>query len=129
MRSARIGTDSHHFVLISTLDPLAQKAAEAEHYVANYEQQHGPDAVVFVASKISWSGWEGNLSFRDFSVLCGINSASGIQRTAPILISSIMIAARAPGYPPHIMNERDAEPLTTRQLQTPWIGWSLDTDC
>jgi|GEM_PF-4758743 len=90
------------------------------------EQRLGRSPLIFIASDLLWETREGRgLPWREFSVLCAVNSVIGLARTAPIRITRDMIQARSIGYkrPADIEEAKKRqwpvqELLSTSQLRT-----------
>jgi hypothetical protein len=96
---------------------------EAKQFARALDAKHGLGPLVFISSELFWSCHnEDSPTFRDFSVLCGVNSIIGFRKT-PVLIRRGMVIARQLGYKsPAVMaaelqNRKDQRPLTPQQLR------------
>jgi hypothetical protein len=77
-------------------------AAECEvvkQFVSSHEHKHGKEPLVFIASELLWSCNDDNqdLTYREFSTACAVNSVIGFKKT-PVIIRRAMIIARQLGY-------------------------------
>ena len=96
-------------------------------FVEGHEHAHGAGPLVFIGSQILWECMKGEFKWRDFTVLCSINSIIGRKKT-PVLIRRSMITARQMGYKsPRVMDAELAPPsrqcparqqLTPKELRT-----------
>ena len=71
-----------------------KKAAE---FVERFEMRHGKDARVRIASSLLWDCYKGGLGYREFSVLCALNSILG-KTTVPKRVTQPSLRVRAGGY-------------------------------
>lgn len=76
-----------------------EECAAVKEFVAEHEYKHGTDPLVFIAAELLWSCHDENqdLSFREFSTACAVNSIIGFKKT-PVIIRRSMIQARQLGY-------------------------------
>ena len=71
---------------------------EAVRFVYQWERQYGKDASVRIATVLLWEAHNNRgLSYREFSILCAINSIIGNQRSTPRRITEPSIRVRAAG--------------------------------
>jgi hypothetical protein len=70
---------------------------ETNSFMERFELRHGRDAQVRVASLLLWDCYKGQLAYRDFSVLCAINSIMGRSKS-PKRVTQPAVRVRAAGY-------------------------------
>jgi hypothetical protein len=70
---------------------------EARDYVERYESRHGTDALVRIGAALLWDCRKGALSYREFSILCAINSIIGRSKS-PKRVTQPAVRVRAAGY-------------------------------
>jgi len=109
-------------VNIGHVENTIKRLRESEAFVARIESTHGPSPLVFVAAELLWGCHNSDSpSFREFSVLCAVNSVIGFKKS-PVLIRRQMLIARQLGYKsPAVMLAEirpDQKPLTTQELRT-----------
>jgi hypothetical protein len=86
-------------VNIGSYDATTQRWQFATTFVREWEKRYGRDASVRIATTLLWEVHDGTgLSYRDFSVLCAINSVIGNRRSRPIRITEPRVRVRAAGY-------------------------------
>lgn len=67
-------------------------------FVCQWERRHGKDARVRIATSLFWEAYNNTgLSYREFSILCAINSAIG-SRSTPVRITEPSVRVRAAGF-------------------------------
>jgi hypothetical protein len=72
---------------------------EAIRFVFQWECQNGRDASVRIATLLLWEAYNNaGLSYREFSILCAINSIIGSRRSIPRRITEPSIRVRAAGF-------------------------------
>jgi len=69
----------------------------AKTYVENFELRHGRDAFVRIGSNIFWECYKASLTYRDFSIICALNSIIGASKR-PKRVTEPSIRVRAAGY-------------------------------
>jgi hypothetical protein len=70
----------------------------ADSFVRQWERRYGKDARVRIATSLLWEAHNSSgLSYREFSILCAINSAIG-SRSTPVRITEPSVRARAAGF-------------------------------
>lgn len=100
---------------------VASKWEEANRFVRQWEARHGKDAFVRIGATL-WSEAHDNtgLTYREFSVLCAINSIIG-NRSAPTRITEPRIRVRAAGFKSWnvVKSELSSEESIEEKLLTP----------
>lgn len=76
---------------------IVQRWKAASEFVERFELRHGKDARVRIASSLLWDCYNGELQYREFCVLCALNSIIG-KTTAPKRVTQPSIRVRAAGY-------------------------------
>src|SRR5436190_17228520 len=72
---------------------------EADSFVREWEQRYGKDANVRIGTSLLWEAKDDSgVSYREFSILCAINSIIGKRRSIPKLITVPSVQARAAGF-------------------------------
>jgi hypothetical protein len=102
-----------------------EKHAQAARFVEVVEGRFGPSPLVFVGSSLLWGCHnDDEPTWREFTVLCAINSCLG-QKETPMRICREMIIPRALGYKTKEMmlgllesRTDGSRPLTTQELRT-----------
>ena len=71
---------------------------EADKFVCEWERRNGKDALVRVGTTLLWEAHDKTgVSYREFSILCAINSIIG-SRSTPMRITEPSIRVRAAGF-------------------------------
>ena len=80
-------------------DPFAHENrwAHADPFVQRRERAHGKDAFVRIGCQLVWDCLSGALSYREFSLLCALNSVLG-RTKRPKRITQPSLRVRAAGY-------------------------------
>jgi hypothetical protein len=76
---------------------IVQRWKEASEFVERFEMRHGKDARVRIASSLLWDCYKGKLPYREFCMLCALNSILG-KTTGPKRVTQPSIRVRAAGY-------------------------------
>ncbi len=70
----------------------------ADTFVRQWERRYGEDAKVRIATSLFWEAHNNTgVSYREFSILCAINSAIG-SRSTPVRITEPSVRVRAAGF-------------------------------
>ena len=85
------------FVNLSSIDATRKRWQIARDLVLRHEEVHGRDPFVRISTELLWECHKGKLSYRDFSILCAINSQIGSKKH-PVRITQPSIRVRAAGY-------------------------------
>src|SRR5216683_2099187 len=86
-------------VTIRSYDDTINRWKEAGSFVCQWERRYGRDALVRIGTVLLWEVHDGTgLSYREFSVLCGLNSIIGKRRFVPKRITEPSIRLRAAGF-------------------------------
>jgi hypothetical protein len=86
-------------VNIGSREATIDRWQSATRFIEIWEERHGRDALVRIATKLLWEAHnDTGLSYREFSLLCAINSIIGYRRFRPIRITEDSIRVRAAGY-------------------------------
>jgi hypothetical protein len=109
-------------VSVGSIAGTLQRHKEGTQIVSEHEYAYGASPLVFIAAKLLWETHsERGLSWREFQILCAVNSVIGLTRTHPVLIRREMIHARSVGFkrPADWKSAIGARPtLTLSQLRT-----------
>ena len=71
----------------------------ANWFIEGYEGLYGKDALVRISTSLLWEALSNTgLTYREFSILCAINSIIGDRRSKPMRITEPSIRVRAAGY-------------------------------
>jgi hypothetical protein len=102
-RSARNGSldEAASFlgVTIGSHDSTIRRWKEAARFVSQWESRYGKDARVRIATSLLWEAHNNSgVSYREFSILCAINSIIGNGRFVPKRITEPSIRVRAAGF-------------------------------
>jgi hypothetical protein len=76
---------------------ILEQHQKADDFVRSFESRHGPDARVRIASSLLWDCYKGGLAYREFCVLCALNSIIG-KATRPKRVTQPSIRVRSGGY-------------------------------
>ncbi len=80
------------------------------------ESHFGPSPLAFISSTLFWECHNGTgLSWREFTILCAVNSVIGLTRKSPVRITREMILARSVGY----KRKQDMDSAKSRKLPRP----------
>lgn len=84
---------------VSCPDPMAHEHrwSNAQAFVRDRERAYGNDALVRIGAELVWDCKKGALSFREFSLLCALNSVIGGSRK-PKRVTEPSLRVRAAGY-------------------------------
>jgi hypothetical protein len=86
-------------VSIGSYDRTISQWKEADSFVDRWKGRYGKDALVRIGTSLLWEAHNGTgVSYREFSILCAINSIIGKRRTTPRRITEPRIRARAAGF-------------------------------
>jgi hypothetical protein len=71
----------------------------ATRFVRQWQNRYGRDASVRIATALLWEAHDNTgLTYREFSILCAVNSVIGKRRSAPRRITEPSIRVRAAGF-------------------------------
>jgi len=85
-------------VTIGSHDGTIRRWKEADSFVCQRERRYGKDALVQIGTVLLWEAHsDTGLTYREFSVLCAINSIFG-SRSTPLRITEPSIRVRASGF-------------------------------
>jgi len=86
-------------VTIGSPDSTLSRWKEADSFVCRWERHYGKDALVRIATSLLWEAHNNSgVSYREFSILCAINSIIGKRRFVAKRITEPSIRARAAGF-------------------------------
>jgi len=113
-------------VTLPNIGTVIKCADEARKLIETIEAQCGTSPLVFVGAPLFWGCHDKHSpTYRDFTVLCAVNSVIGLKRQTPVLIRRELICARAAGCKTRAAYERVTHPrfqrrplLTISQLKT-----------
>lgn len=102
-RSARNGSldEAANFLGVSTRshNSTITRWKGADSFVCRWERHYGKDARVRIATSLLWEAHNNSgVSYREFSILCAINSIIGNRRFVPKRITEASIRVRAAGF-------------------------------
>lgn len=95
-RSLLLGAETLNVCIRSCVACLA-RANDAIEKVRKMEAAVGSSPLVFVGANLLWDCVADKISFRDFTVICAVNSVLG-QATKPKVIRRTLLRARAAGF-------------------------------
>jgi len=81
----------------TNVSEATEQGERAKTYVENFELRHGRDAFVRIGSNIFWECYKASLTYRDFSIICALNSIIGASKR-PKRVTEPSIRVRAAGY-------------------------------
>jgi hypothetical protein len=85
-------------VTIGSHDSTICRWKEADRFVCQWRRRYGKDALVRIGTTLLWEAYnDTGLTYREFSVLCAINSIFG-SRSTPMRITEPSIRVRAAGF-------------------------------
>jgi hypothetical protein len=86
-------------VSITSPDATIDRWKAATRFIRQREGRYGRDASVRIATALLWEAHDNTgLTYREFSILCAINSVIGNRRSAPRRITEPSIRVRAAGF-------------------------------
>ena len=86
-------------VEIGSPDNTIDRWKAAARFVRQWENRHGRDASVRIATALLWEAYDNTgLTYREFSILCAINSVIGKRRSVARRITEPSIRVRAAGF-------------------------------
>jgi len=92
----------------------------ASWFIEGREERYGKDALVRIATNLLWEAHSNaGLTYREFSILCAINSVIGKRHCKPMRITESSIRVRAGGYKSWtVLNRELAQRPSLAQLLT-----------
>jgi hypothetical protein len=85
-------------VMIGSHESTIRQWKEADSFVRRWERDYGKDALIRIATSLLWEAHNNTgVSYREFSILCAINSIIG-SRSTPMRITEPSIRVRAAGF-------------------------------
>jgi hypothetical protein len=86
-------------VNVPSYDAALERWDVARWLIRDWESRYGRDASVRISTSLLWEAHNNTgLSYREFSVLCAINSVIGNRRSVPRRITEPSIRVRAAGF-------------------------------
>jgi hypothetical protein len=86
-------------VNISSPDATIDRWKAATRFIRQWQRRYGRDASVRIATALLWEAHDNTgLTYREFSILCAINSVIGNKRSVAIRITEPSIRVRAAGF-------------------------------
>jgi hypothetical protein len=117
-------------VKIGSHDSTIRQCKHANSFVSEWERRHSRDALVRIGTTLLWETHDNTgLSYREFSVLCSINSIIGRRRFVPKRITEPSIRVRAAGFKSWKVAKSELpsdEPGKTRLLTAPQVRYTLE---
>ena len=113
-------------VCVSSPDATIDRWKAATRFIRQWQGRYGRDASVRIATALLWEAHNNTgLTYREFSILCAINSVIGNKRFAPRRITEPSIRVRAAGFKSWKVANRElardelrkAELLTAHQVR------------
>ena len=114
-------------VKVGTIRGVLAEVKDAREIVHGAERINGASPLVFVGAKLFWECYNGELPYRDFTVLCAVNSVIGMK-TTPQLIRRTLLLARAAGFKtPATYSKGCMKGFKARPMMTvDELRWTLD---
>jgi hypothetical protein len=120
--------DAARFLHVNVTSPEAtvDRWKAAKRFIRIWENRFGRDASVRIATALLWEAHDNTgVSYREFSILCAINSIIGRRRLRPRRITEPSIRARAAGFKSWTIAKRElacdqshaAQLLTSHQVR------------
>jgi hypothetical protein len=109
-------------VNIGSTEATTDRWKAATRFVCRWQDRYGRDASVRIATALLWEAHDNTgLTYREFSILCAINSVIGKRRSVPRRITEPSIRVRAAGFKSSKVATRELarDKLGTAQLLTP----------
>jgi DNA-binding PadR family transcriptional regulator len=110
-------------VQVHNLPHIVDECGQCRTFVKQHEATYGAGPLVFISTELFWGCHnQDSPPYRDFTVLCAVNSIIGFKKT-PVLVRRGMILARQIGFKtPAVMTaelpkRKDQTPLTMQQLR------------
>jgi hypothetical protein len=86
-------------VNIGSHEATTQKWKSATNFILQWEKRYGRDASIRIATALLWEAHDNTgVTYREFSILCAINSVIGKRRNSPRRITEPSIRVRAAGF-------------------------------
>jgi len=86
-------------VTIGSHDNTIRRWKDVDRFVCQWEHRNGRDALVRIGTALLWEAHNNTgVSYREFSVLCAINSIIGRRQSVPKQITEPSIRVRASGF-------------------------------
>jgi hypothetical protein len=86
-------------VSVSSPEATIDRWKAATRFIRQWQGRYGRDASVRIATALLWEAHDNTgLTYREFSILCAINSVIGNKRFAPRRITEPSIRVRAAGF-------------------------------
>jgi len=84
---------------IGSYDATTERWKVAREFVRHWESRYGRDASLRISTSLLWEALNNTgLNYREFSILCAINSVIGNRRSVPRRITEPSIRVRAAGF-------------------------------
>jgi hypothetical protein len=109
-------------VNVPSYDATVEQWDVARLFIRDRESRYGRDASVRISTSLLWEAHNSTgLTYREFSILCAINSVIGKRRSVPRRITEPSIRARAAGFKSWNVAKRELARDESRaaQLLTP----------
>ena len=124
-RHVVLGSDRLN-VKVGTIRGVLAETKEAREIVHGAERINGASPLVFVGAGLLWECYKGELPYRDFTVLCAVNSVIGMK-TTPQLIRRTLLLARAAGFKTPATYGKGCKGFKARPMMTvDELRWTLD---
>ena len=110
-------------VNIASHEATIERWKAATTFIHQWENRYGRDASVRIATALLWEAHNNTgLTYREFSILCAINSVIGNRRSTPRRITEPSIRARAAGFKSWTIATRELRSNESRKarLLTPY---------
>lgn len=108
-------------VNVASLEATVERWKLVSWFIEGWEERFGKDASVRIATTLLWEAHNNTgLTYREFSILCAINSVIG-NRSTPMRITERTIRIRAAGYKSLtvVKRELDGDGSRAARLLTP----------
>jgi hypothetical protein len=93
--------DAAEFLNVDMASPYVTRDRwkAATQFIHQWQGRYGTDASVRIATKLLWEAYNNTgLTYREFSILCALNSIIGKRRSVPRRITEPSIRVRAAGF-------------------------------
>jgi hypothetical protein len=116
-------------VNIGSHDAAIWRWKAATRFIRQWENRYGRDASIRIATALLWEAHNNTgLTYREFSILCAINSVIGNRRSTPRRITEPSIRVRAAGFKSWTIANRELpsnESRKTRLLTPHQVRYTL----
>lgn len=114
-------------VRYSSVLKILSEAKEADTIISTAERVNGDSALAFIGAQLLWDCLAGRLSYREFTVICAVNSVLG-KDGKPRLVRRSLLLARAAGFKTPDQYGKGCTPHFKARLQltVDELRWTLE---